>query len=156
MFSLILSLLILVEEPKKEDSSLEKNKLSAQRAHDIMVEELEQEVHHHYLPLLIGTAVAIGAIVILLITLVCLCCRRKMKKKIFIEKEPEKPRLLDGIYTIGVPPPIYEVNGIPPLSYEEAKGLKISGTPTSTRKNMDNEINDQQEASSVNGAVSDI
>ncbi|KAJ8315250.1 hypothetical protein KUTeg_007400 [Tegillarca granosa] len=145
-----------IEEPKKEESSIEKNKLSAQRAHDIMVEELEQEVHHHYLPLLIGTAVAIGAIVILLITLVCLCCRRRMKKKIYIEKEPEKPKLLDGIYTIGVPPPIYEVNGIPPLSYEEAKGLKISGTPTSTRKNMDNEVNDQQEASSVNGAVSDI
>ena len=39
--------------------------------------------------------------------------------------------LLSGIYTIGVPPPIYEVKGIPPMYYEEAKGEKItSGSPS--------------------------
>lgn len=34
--------------------------------------------------------------------------------------------LISGIYTIGIPPPTYEVKGIPPMYYEEAKGEKIS------------------------------
>jgi hypothetical protein len=41
-----------------------------------------------------------------------------------MQKETEKPRLFD-VYTIGVPPPVYEVNGIPPISYEEAKAYRM-------------------------------
>jgi len=122
-------------------------------AHPVEVDEIS---HEYYLPLLIGTAIGVAAILILLSALFCICCRRRIRKKIYIEKEPEKPRLFDGIYTIGVPPPVYEVNGIPPISYEEAKGEKITGSPSSLRRhNMENEAIDQS-VTSRKGVVSDI
>lgn len=122
--------------------------------HDILIEEAS---HDYYLPLLIGTAIGLAAITILLCTLVCICCRRRIKRKIYIDREPEKPGLLNGVYTIGVPPPVYEVNGIPPISYEEAKGEKITGSPSSLRRhNIENEAYESVENTTRNGVVSDI
>mgnify|MGYP000305434854 CR=1 FL=1 len=47
----------------------------------------------------------------------------------FLQPSSFKPNInfyISGIYTIGIPPPTYEVKGIPPMYYEEAKGEKIS------------------------------
>ena len=127
----------------------------ANSAHPQIQQVDRQIVHEYYLPLLIGTAIGVLAIIILLLALFCVCCRRRMSRKMYLEKEPEKPKLLDGIYTIGLPPPIYEVNGIPPLSYEEAKGEKITGSPSSVRRhNAENAAT--EDTTSRKGVVSDI
>jgi hypothetical protein len=115
--------------------------------------ELQEE--EYYLPILIGTAIGVAGIFILLLAIMCICCKRRLKKKIYMQKETEKPRLFD-VYTIGVPPPVYEVNGIPPISYEEAKGEKFTGSPASVRRNNAENESQQQETSSVSGTVSDI
>jgi len=57
----------------------------------------------------------------------CLC--------IYTKRSPHACKIpnsgFPGIFTIGVSPPHYEVNGIPPMYYEEAKGEKItSGSPS--------------------------
>ncbi|XP_069104987.1 uncharacterized protein [Argopecten irradians] len=132
------------------------NQNALHHTHDIHVEELAPE---YYLPLLIGTAIGLASVILLLSALLCICCRRRIKKKIYIERQPsEKPKLLDGVYTIGVPPPVYEVtHGIPHISYEEAKGEKITGSPSSLRRhNIENEAYERVEGTSAKGVVSDI
>ncbi|XP_060079407.1 uncharacterized protein LOC132558812 [Ylistrum balloti] len=126
-----------------------------QHSHDIHVEELAPE---YYLPLLIGTAIGLASVILLFSALLCICCRRRIKKKVYIERQPEKPKLLDGVYTIGVPPPVYEVtHGIPHISYEEAKGEKITGSPSSLRRhNIENEEYERVDGTSRKGVVSDI
>ncbi|XP_021356476.1 uncharacterized protein LOC110452343 isoform X2 [Mizuhopecten yessoensis] len=123
--------------------------------HDIQMEELAPE---YYLPVLIGTAIGLASVILLLSALLCICCRRRIKKKVYIERQPEKPKLLDGVYTIGVPPPVYEVtHGIPHISYEEAKGEKITGSPSSLRRhNIENEAYERVDGTNRKGVVSDI
>lgn len=127
----------------------------ADHDHDshISIEELREE--SFYLPILIGTAIGVAGIFILLLAILCICCRRRLHKKMYIEKETEKPKLFD-VYTIGVPPPVYEVNGIPPISYEEAKGEKFTGSPASVRRNNAENESQQQGVSTISGSVSDI
>uniref|UniRef100_K1QQ72 Uncharacterized protein n=1 Tax=Magallana gigas TaxID=29159 RepID=K1QQ72_MAGGI len=148
-----------IEEAKKDetvvmdvfkgvDTTVEKH----MHAHPHVQHVHDEITHEYYLPLLIGTAIGVAAIFCLLLAILCICCRRRIKKKIYVEREPEKPKLFEGIYTIGVPPPVYEVNGIPPLSYEEVRGIKITGSPSSVRRH--NEEN--AENSSRRGVVSDI
>ena len=50
-----------------------------------------------------------------------------------------------GIYTIGVPPPVYEVKGIPPVYYEEAKGEKITSGSPSVLEGSDGHIAERDE-----------
>lgn len=123
------------------------------REHEVHMMELQEE--QYYLPILIGTAIGVAGIFVLLLAIFCVCYRRRLQKKIYLEKETEKPKLFD-VYTIGVPPPVYEVNGIPPISYEEAKGEKFTGSPASVRRhNADNEYQ-QPETGRKSGVVSDI
>ncbi|XP_052089007.1 uncharacterized protein LOC127725776 isoform X2 [Mytilus californianus] len=123
------------------------------REHEVHMMELQEE--QYYLPILIGTAIGVAGIFVLLLAIFCICYRRRLQKKIYLEKETEKPKLFD-VYTIGVPPPVYEVNGIPPISYEEAKGEKFTGSPTSVRRhNAENEYQ-QPETGRKSGVVSDI
>lgn len=98
--------------------------------HDIKIEEMA--VRDYYWPLLIGTLAGFVVLVIFVTAAVCLCCRRKYRKKLSIVKEEKNPKLFDGIYTIGLPPPIYEATGIPPLSYEEIRGEKMTGKAPET------------------------
>lgn len=139
---------VVMDVSKVVDTNVEKH----MHAHPHVQHVHDEITHEYYLPLLIGTAIGVAAIFCLLLAILCICCRRRIKKKIYVEKEPEKPKLFDGIYTIGVPPPVYEVNGIPPLSYEEVRGIKITGSPSSMRRH--NEEN--AENNSRRGVVSDI
>lgn len=139
---------VVMDVSKVFDTTVEKH----MHAHPHVQHVHDEITHEYYLPLLIGTAIGVAAIFCLLLAILCICCRRRIKKKIYVEREPEKPKLFEGIYTIGVPPPVYEVNGIPPLSYEEVRGIKITGSPSSVRRH--NEEN--AENSSRRGVVSDI
>ncbi|XP_061176823.1 uncharacterized protein LOC133185541 isoform X2 [Saccostrea echinata] len=150
-----------INEAKKDESvmveltkMIENNVDRHGHAHPHIQHTHDDITHEYYLPILIGTAIGVAAIFLLLLAILCVCCRRRIKKKIYVEKEPEKPKLFEGIYTIGVPPPVYEVNGIPPLSYEEVRGVKITGSPSSVRRH--NDANDEVEYSSRRGVVSDI
>ncbi|XP_062620161.1 uncharacterized protein LOC134281746 isoform X2 [Saccostrea cucullata] len=150
-----------IDEAKKDESvmveltkMIENNVDGHGHAHPHIQHTHGDITHEYYLPILIGTAIGVAAIFLLLLAILCVCCRRRIKKKVYVEKEPEKPKLFEGIYTIGVPPPVYEVNGIPPLSYEEVRGVKITGSPSSVRRH--NDANDEVEYSSRRGVVSDI
>lgn len=123
------------------------------REHEVHMMELQEE--QYYLPILIGTAIGVAGIFVLLLAIFCICYRRRLQKKIYLEKETEKPKLFD-VYTIGVPPPVYEVNGIPPISYEEAKGEKFTGSPASVRRHNAGNEYQQPETGRKSGVVSDI
>lgn len=125
---------------------------SQSHEHRVHVEEVS---HDYYLPLMIGMSIGIAAVVILVGALLCICCGRKIQKRMYMAKEPEKPQLVNEVYTIGLPPPIYESNGIPHISYEEAKGQKI-GTPNSSRRASDEASQRRAETSSLGGCVTDI
>ncbi|KAL4233883.1 hypothetical protein ACF0H5_008557 [Mactra antiquata] len=92
--------------------------------HEVHVQEMRMK--EYLLPILVGSGVGFMVLVLLLSLFICCCCKRRFRKKMRMAKEMEKPPLKDGIYTIGIPPPKYEVNGIPPMYYEEAKGEKIT------------------------------
>ncbi|XP_076077543.1 uncharacterized protein LOC143048009 isoform X3 [Mytilus galloprovincialis] len=121
--------------------------------HDVHMMELQEE--QYYLPILIGTAIGVAGIFVLLLAIFCICYRRRLQKKVYLQKETEKPKLFD-VYTIGVPPPVYEVNGIPPISYEEAKGEKFTGSPASVRRNNAENEYQQPETGKKSGVVTDI
>ncbi|XP_063404820.1 uncharacterized protein LOC134688247 isoform X2 [Mytilus trossulus] len=123
------------------------------REHDVHMMELQEE--QYYLPILIGTAIGVAGIFVLLLAIFCICYRRRLQKKVYLQKETEKPKLFD-VYTIGVPPPVYEVNGIPPISYEEAKGEKFTGSPASVRRNNAENEYQQPETGKKPGVVTDI
>lgn len=123
------------------------------REHDVHMMELQEE--QYYLPILIGTAIGVAGIFVLLLAIFCICYRRRLQKKVYLQKETEKPKLYD-VYTIGVPPPVYEVNGIPPISYEEAKGEKFTGSPASVRRNNAENEYQQPETGKKSGVVTDI
>ncbi|XP_045196496.2 uncharacterized protein LOC123551546 isoform X2 [Mercenaria mercenaria] len=92
--------------------------------HEVHVQEMRMK--EYLLPILVGAGVGFMVLVLFMSLLICCCCKRKLRKKMKMAKEMEKPPLQDGIYTIGIAPPTYETNGIPPMYYEEAKGEKIT------------------------------
>lgn len=113
---------IIEDTPKETNPSAQAVKEAIQ--HEVHVQEIRMK--EYLLPILVGSGVGFMVLVLLLSLVICCCCKRRFKRKMKMAKELEKPPLKDGIYTIGIAPPRYEVNGIPPLYYEEAKGEKIT------------------------------
>ncbi|XP_052239436.1 uncharacterized protein LOC127850447 isoform X2 [Dreissena polymorpha] len=96
--------------------------------HEVHVQEVR--IKEYLVPILLGAGVGFIALVLVVSLIVCCCCKRRLNKKMKIAKECEKPPLQDAIFTIGIAPPTYETHGIPPMYYEEAKGVKITaGSP---------------------------
>jgi hypothetical protein len=125
----------------EEKPTVESKPTESMSSAQAMQEAIQHEVHvqemrmkEYLLPILIGSGIGFFVLVLILSLMVCCCCKRKMKRKMKLIKELEKPPLTDEIYTIGVEPPVYEVNGIPPMYYEEAKGEKISSKSTSVQE----------------------
>lgn len=130
---------------KKEtikDTAATANEMQQAIKHEVHLEALE--MREHYLPILIGSGVGFVILTLLLSLTICCCCKRKLKRRMKMAKETEKPPL-EGIYTIGVPPPVYEVKGIPPVYYEEAKGEKITSGSPSVLEGSDGHIAERDE-----------
>ncbi|WAR06981.1 hypothetical protein MAR_016939 [Mya arenaria] len=118
---------IIEEAPRQAAPSVESFKTAIE--HEVHVQEML--MREHLLPILLGAGVGFIVLVLFVSLIICCCCKRRLHKKMRIIKELEKPPLKDGIYTIGVSPPHYEVNGIPPMYYEEAKGeIFTSASPS--------------------------
>ncbi|XP_050393463.1 uncharacterized protein LOC126811680 isoform X1 [Patella vulgata] len=93
-------------------------------------------------PLWLILSVSIGFLLLVLIFTTCvfLCVKRRSKRAVDITTVasalPEKVPVKDNIYVVGItPPPVYEVKGIPALSYEEAKGEVITGNRENQKEN---------------------
>lgn len=79
----------------------------------------DEIIYEYYFLFLIGIVIGVVVIFCFLLVIFCICCRRRIKKKIYVERELEKLKLFEGIYIIGVFFLVYEVNGIFLFFYEE-------------------------------------
>lgn len=129
---------------KEEITIIENNAAPDAASAEAVKEAIQHEVHvqelrmkEYLLPILVGAGVGFMVLVLLMSLLICCCCKRRFHKRMKMAKEMEKPPLKDGIYTIGLPPPKYETNGIPPMYYEEAKGEKITSRSPSVLEGAD-------------------
>ncbi|XP_046545005.1 uncharacterized protein LOC124255211 [Haliotis rubra] len=100
----------------------------ASKAHPTVDVEHKVEIFGYPLWLILAVALGIFALLFVLSLTCCLCLKcRRSKHSFELSREAVKIPLPDNIYTVGVVPPVYEAKGIPPLSYEEAKGETIKG-----------------------------
>lgn len=136
----------VLKESKTTGEAVAEIKAAEQEISDSVHQAIKQEVKveevkmkNFYFPILIGSGIGFLVLVFVFSLFICCCCKRRLKHKMKLSKEPTKPSAIDCIYTIGVPPPVYEVKGIPHMSYEEAKGEKISA------KNASEYLSDKEE-----------
>ncbi|XP_046327634.2 proline-rich protein 36-like isoform X2 [Haliotis rufescens] len=118
-----------VPEMKKTDFTLEDHDHSASKAHPTLdVEHTKVEIFGYPLWFILAIALGIFVLLFVLSLTCCLCLKcRRSKQSFELSREAVKIPLPDNIYTVGIVPPVYEAKGIPPLSYEEAKGETIKG-----------------------------